>query len=817
MTRCPSPELLGRLGRDSLDDPCLASLAAHVGACPDCQDMLERLAAEVSDSGEHRSPPPGMAEPPTIPGFAIEQELGRGGMGVVYQARQPQFARRVAIKLVRPGAAFQAEERRRWLREARATGRVRNRHIVAVHQAGEHDGWLYLVLDLIPGGSLARRIDGPLPARIAAALAMTVARAVEQVHRAGILHLDIKPSNILLDGPTDAPWDRLTPMITDFGIARASDDAGTNDSGPIGARGTPSYMAPEQIAGDPAAIGPRTDVFALGATLYHLLTGRPPFQAASAIETFDLVRTRDPAAPRSLVPALPRDLETIALTCLQKDPRRRYDSAEALANDLQRWLDGFPIRARPVSMLEQARRWCRRRPAMASLLLLLALTVVSSLGGLLTLWRHSEAQRTRAEHALARAVASERTAAGTVDDLTGLLMTVVDAPQMLAAERLDRSVAVAKELAAKLRRDPGSDRSSLVAVCRLDRQLSEMLRRGNRLTEAAGLLRESIGLIEARRSPPGADPSLELEYGLAWTVLGEVRRNELRDDEALACFRKAEAILEGPAGDPRRLVAIVAIDEARRNTVEQQRRMGRTEAARRLVEQHIGMLERLGHSGDADPAIGLLAALARADLDGHDSAITAIRAAVGNFPPGRTFPEAFADRLAPWLADGITADPPRGGPAGPEDRLDPEARADAIIAALEARCRSVGLHPALFPRAARSAATSIAYAARDQRRAGLIDDARRSAALLNAFGTRLIRTNPDVAEFHLILSEAYMQESKFGWPVDDFDAIEEAIRKALGEAGSALRLDPRNVEARVFVAGIQEKFVRLVAGRMSSR
>ena len=152
-------------------------------------------------------------------------------------------------------------------------------------------------------------------------------------------------------------------------------------------------MAPEQIAGDRAAIGPRSDVYALGATLYSLLTGRPPFQAASVIETLDLVRTREPAPPRTLVPGLPRDLETIALTCLRKDPRRRYASAEALADDLERWLDGFPIQARPVSKLEHAGRWCRRRPAVASLLAVLALTVASSLVGLLTLWRHSETER----------------------------------------------------------------------------------------------------------------------------------------------------------------------------------------------------------------------------------------------------------------------------------------------------------------------------------------------------------------------------------------------------------------------------------------
>ena len=396
MSSCPSPETIGQLANARSSGPRYAAMEAHVETCSACQDILERLAAESSECEMHepeRLPPP--EQPPTIPGFVIERELGRGGMGVVYQAWQPQLARRVAIKVVSASVGIGAEDRRRWLREARAIGRVRHRNVVQLHEAGEQDGCLYLVLDLITGGSLADRVTGPLPARVAVELMVAVARAVDQIHKAGMLHLDIKPSNILLDGPPDGPWDQVTPMIADFGIARAGDDPGATATGQIGVRGTPSFMAPEQIAGDRAVIGPRSDVYALGATLYSLLTGRPPFQAASVIETLDLVRTREPAPPRTLVPGLPRDLETIALTCLRKDPRRRYASAGALADDLKRWLDGFPIQARPVSKLEHAGRWCRRRPAVASLLAVLALTVASSLVGLLTLWRHSESRARR--------------------------------------------------------------------------------------------------------------------------------------------------------------------------------------------------------------------------------------------------------------------------------------------------------------------------------------------------------------------------------------------------------------------------------------
>ena len=275
MSPCPTPETLSRLASDSASGSHFATMEAHVQMCANCQDVLERLAADASVSEQHASGRLAEPEhPPTIPGFVIEGVIGRGGMGVVYQAWQPQLARHVAIKIVSASVGIGAEDRGRWLREAQAIGRVRHRNVVQLHEAGEQDGYLYLVFDLIAGGSLAERVSGPLPARVAVGLMATVARAVDQIHRAGMLHLDIKPSNILLDGLPDGPWDQVTPMIADFGIARAGDDPGATATGQVGVRGTPSFMAPEQVAGDRAGIGLRSDVFALGATLYSLLTGR---------------------------------------------------------------------------------------------------------------------------------------------------------------------------------------------------------------------------------------------------------------------------------------------------------------------------------------------------------------------------------------------------------------------------------------------------------------------------------------------------------------------------------------------------------------
>ncbi|HSQ55895.1 MAG TPA: tetratricopeptide repeat protein [Gemmata sp.] len=297
---------------------------------------------------------------PTVPGYEILGELGRGGMGVVYKARQSGLNRLVALKMVLAGAHAGEHQLKRFQTEAEAVARLDHPNIVRIHEVGEHDGLPYFSLEFVQGGSLSEAIGGkPRPPRQAAALVEHLTQAMAIAHQHGIIHRDLKSANVLLtlDG---------TPKITDFGLAKSLEsDSEVTKSGTL--MGTPSYMSPEQARGDTRAIGPLSDLYSLGAILYELLTGRPPFLAPSMLEVLYQVRNQEPVPPCRLQPHVPKDLETICLKCLQKEPEKRYAGCRELAEDLRRFRGGEAIRARPVGKMERAWRWCRRNPRTATL------------------------------------------------------------------------------------------------------------------------------------------------------------------------------------------------------------------------------------------------------------------------------------------------------------------------------------------------------------------------------------------------------------------------------------------------------------------
>jgi eukaryotic-like serine/threonine-protein kinase len=425
-------------------------------------DNTEKLRPVHGLENVMTNPPPNVGEPtildgstpatlaespdaPGVPGYEILEELGRGGMGVVYRARQVKANRLVALKLLLAGSHAGEQDLARFRAEAEAVARLQHPHIVQVFEVGDHRGLPYFSLELCEGGSLERRLGGtPLPSAAAARMVLALAEAMEAAHARNVIHRDLKPANVLLTpasgrgdaaavelpapshpGHSVAPRAedgvRWVPKVTDFGLAkRLDDDTGQTRTGAV--LGTPSYMAPEQAAGK-KDVGPATDVWALGAILYECLTGRPPFLSAVPLETLMQVMNNDPVPVRQLQPCVPRDLDTVALTCLRKDQRRRYPGAGALADDLRRFLAGEPVRARPVGRVERAVRWVRRRPAVAALLAVVALAVVAmTVGGVWFTLRlqaeKAEADRQRGlaeQQALAEAIAKEHAEASAAD------------------------------------------------------------------------------------------------------------------------------------------------------------------------------------------------------------------------------------------------------------------------------------------------------------------------------------------------------------------------------------------------------------------
>ncbi len=309
--------------------------------------------------------------------YEILREIARGGMGVVFQARQVSLNRVVALKMIRAGELADDSDVKRFHVEAEAAARLDHPGIVPIFEVGQHEGQHYFSMGFVEGQSLGHRLaEGPLPGREAALVMLRVSEAMEYAHRRGVVHRDLKPANILLDRDN-------TPRVTDFGLAKQlASDSGLTGSGQV--MGTPSYMPPEQASGRRDAVGPAADVYAMGATLYALVTGRPPFQAATPIETIRQMLHDEPVPPRRLNPALDRDIETICLKCLEKEPERRYATAAALADDLRRFLGGEPILARPVGPIERGAKWVKRNrvvtaAAAAVVLALAAGTTVSYL------------------------------------------------------------------------------------------------------------------------------------------------------------------------------------------------------------------------------------------------------------------------------------------------------------------------------------------------------------------------------------------------------------------------------------------------------
>ena len=475
--------------------------------------------------------------------YEIKKELGRGGMGVVYEARQVSLNRPVALKMIRAGVLANDAELRRFQNEAEAVAMLDHPGIVPIFEVGEHDGQRYFSMKKIDGVGLDRMLaDFTADPAAAARLVATTASAIHHAHQRGILHRDLKPANVLVDAQGE-------PHLTDFGLAKRV--AGGNElttSGVI--LGTPAYMAPEQASGRRGAVTTQTDVYGLGAILYALIASRPPFNGATVLDTLDQVRERPPESPRKYNAQVPRDLMVICLKCLEKDPRRRYASADALAEDLRRFLANEPIAARPVSTSMRAWMWCRRNPAIAGAIALAAASLVLSLASVAVLL----IQEARHREAISRyeAEISFDLAQKAVDDyLTNVsentLLKEQDSVDIRGLRRdlLKSALTFYEQFAAQRKNDP----RLRVQLAKAYFRVGQITREIDSPTQAMSAFRAAQGISEPLVLADPMNPELSSNLAECFLAIGKLDSWNGNFRAALTTLGRSRAILESLSQD----------------------------------------------------------------------------------------------------------------------------------------------------------------------------------------------------------------------------------------------------------------------------
>jgi len=802
-----------RMLADEDTDPALFSeIDDHVKSCQACRARLESLAWECRTPAV--SPPhplPAAGAPPQIRGFEIRDELGRGSMGVVYLARDLRVGRSVALKVMpaSPGADEQA--RNRWRKEGKAFSRVRHPNVVVLHDIGEVGSWLYLVLEYIPGRTLRDRLDGPVPRREAAQLVAKVAEAVHCIHQAGVLHLDLKPANILLDGEPGLPLDQATPKVADFGIARLLTDAERVDETSLMAQGsvggTPSYMAPEQIFGPRDQLCPATDIHALGAILYKLLTGRAAFQGASPIETMEQVRHQEPVSPRRLNPQVPRDLDTITLKCLEKNPAQRYESAEALAVDLRLWLEGRPIKARRVSAMGHAWRLCRRHPAIAALVGTLVMTVSTGVVVLFVLLNQASVEQARSAKARRNTEAFEKFSASAADQLILFLRRTIRYRNTTTPDQMTAALLSLRNSTSDLK-NRGIVPTSTIGI--LEEEIAWSLVSLNKTEEARDLLKQAISDLKQglAKNPENTEARNYLVDAIR--LSGDLADGAGQLEDALNCFEQVAIFYMNFVPSDSNYIELTSRYMRLQSLADRLGRSGQTAQKERALHVCGQILRHLlgsdsGHLADEfPPGLETLGRLFRR--------VDVKKMLIHENKDIDRFHESFVSQ---WLALSVGTLPSfLSSSSSAKFDGDPEAGAIAFISAIRELCSKLGLPDSMVP-----AMTSIAVLddavneARGQRNLGRLDDARATAARLMAIGRRLVRDYPESAHAYRVLSEAYNQVRKNAYKTDDDELVEQANVQAIETAQRALSLDPDRIETRRHLDILTERLAKIKADR----
>ena len=534
-----------------------------------------------------------------IAGYQLMHEIGHGGSSRVYKARQVGLDRYVAVKLLAINA-MDARFEKRFKLEAELVARLQHSNIVQVFDFGCEDGQFYLVMELSELGSLEEQPQFKWSFDEIALNMIKLARAVQYAHEQKVLHRDLKPSNILLTHNGE-------PKIADFGLAKKLESEGYTRVTETGTTiGTPSYMAPEQIEGKPDDFGPEIDVYGLGGVLYQLITGRAPFVAESAITTLRLLQDSDPIAPSKLRTKLPRDLEVICLRCLNKEPKKRFESAEELARELQRFVDQIPIISRPANQIETTWRWCRRRPLAACLIAALFVTFVFGFAGISWQWRQSQLHADNAEEKHRLAAANYKDARKAIDRLTRINIELADTPGTDSTRRK----ALTEVLSFYLNHvDELDDTDVAHEAARTYLSIAKISQDNNELDNAIDDLRRSLEILEALHA---VHPNKK-EYGITladgYFRLGTCLIQNGQMQESADAHLQAAKLFAANAKDERSANRLNALSQV--NAAGSYFNLGEIEIANKLVDDGLALFEKFADDDDlswryqTDHALGI--------------------------------------------------------------------------------------------------------------------------------------------------------------------------------------------------------------------
>jgi tetratricopeptide (TPR) repeat protein len=708
---------------------------------------------------------------PAIPGYEIQSLLGRGGMGIVYKARHIGLGRTVAIKMLLAGPHAGGPELARFRAEAEAVARLQHPHVVQVFEVGDHGGQPYFSLEYVDGGHLGQQIGGtPQPPRDAAQLVETLARAVHEAHQRGVVHRDLKPANILLraDG---------TPKISDFGLAKRLEGESQTVTGAV--MGTPSYMAPEQARGD-KEIGPAADIYALGAILYEALTGRAPFRGETPWDTVAQVIADEPVPPTRLQPKLPRDLETICVKCLQKEPSRRYASAEELADELRRCLEGKPIVARPVRWWEKTWKWARRHPAVAASLAACLLAIAGGLAATTAMWRVAESRRKTADDAASQAVAAEQ-------------LAETRRKAAVAAERQARAAEHLAETRRKLADDTSLQaRTAIREYFVLATEHPEFQRDGMRGAREI-LLDNALQYFRRLTELRGDDPALRLDVADAHYRVGIILASRGSLPEALREFQSAKRISDEllkvrPDHPP--LLDNLAKTLGQIADLESKR--GRLDEAFDWQRQAIEVAARLAKAFPDDEKYQRSLASRRIEQAQLHYARADYSAALRDFDIAREVYERVqksspSDAVLKSIAFCLVAIGQSHWAAGqPADAERVYGRAISIREEIAPRHR--------YPEDRSALVRTYALLAHAQAKLGRRADALRSHQKAVVIREELVRTNPDVTRFRDDLARSYVAIADEIPEKDGVDEIFKLREKAVEQFQHIVSASPANVE-----------------------